>query len=617
MAYRDPAIKKRHFVYFFIILFLMTLWNLGLPELSNQEAFMAVVAKEICENPFTPHLTYQINEGVEVYPLYIRILAMIGWFWPNLLNQEWIIRLPVMLAGMGLVVISMIYCYRYIPNDSSSDSSSPDVPLYASLATGTLIATSLIFWRMTSYANSEIILAFFLTLSWLTFHYLSLNRKYRKWGLWLLCTFSLFLGFQLAGWRVFVLFYLPLCFQKRHYRVWQSLVLPQHFLSLALVILAIIFLPGWNSHHNNFLMALIAKEGDLDIINHWFSFPIKSILYLFPIGICFWVGFCSWYRSLDPSPIFSSFFRRVSISIFLLLWLFPGSSPRQIILILPLLAILSSKDVAILIRRGEYFFAFVWGNLAKFTFLTITTATTFVWLIVFKVIVFEDLNLFANGLFTATSLSFLLFITLVLCFKTGRYPFFLRIFAMIAMMVTSWQMAVVPILSWYNNPHRYHGQEVLSGLTYNRQKSDHSLLLPQDCVVIREAKKVPALPGESYYLNRKIIATNQLEETLLELEKKGETTFYVLTGGRKPELSEKTVNHYEWKAISNICYIERNNTLSTTTKQANSITPENFPSPRTIISFKRAKSEEKFDNEIKARMYCGTLITPTPKSQDE
>lgn len=595
MAYRDPAVKTRHFIYFFVLLAFMLCWNLGCKELSNHEAFMAIIAKTLAQNPFGTILHYQ-ETMVHVYPFHIRLLALLEWLYPGALNYEWVIRFPTVLFTFALIALSSLYCYKKVSRE-------------AALTVGPLIASSFLFARITNYANSELILTFFLTSAWLIYHHLSQGSRYRKWGWWSLCMLCLMLSFQIAGWKVFALFYIPLFIQRKQYRVWQHLLLPQHAVLLILCIIWILLMPGWNMHHDQLFSWLGSQQQETSFFKHLMTFPMGCFIYLLPIGICFWVGFCSWYRTLETNPIFNSYFRRVSLMVLFLLWILPGISPRMMIILLPMLAILHAEGVSILIRRGEYLFKNLWINLWKISFVTSCLMMIFSWLIVLKIITFEDFNLTLSGYPTAIVATFLVFLCLIIGLKTNRYPYFLRIFAMIAILILAWKISILPIQSWYYNPHRLHGQQLNQKL--------QNISPQEDILILREQQKIHELPGESYYIGYPIIATKTLEQKLEELEQQGHTKFYVLTGGKKPELSEEAFTKYEWEAISEICYVERHNQLSAVTRQDNGIIQPEFRSPKTMIYLKRSENTNISGNEIKVRLYVGSLKNQSTEADNE
>lgn len=80
-------------------------------------------------------------------------------------------------------------------------------------------------------------------------------------------------------------------------------------------------------------------------------FPLKCSLYLLPWTFLAWPGFCLAYRPMEKQPVFCSFLRTVVVSVFIVVWLFPGQSARSLLPVLCPLAVLSGMHYALVTRR--------------------------------------------------------------------------------------------------------------------------------------------------------------------------------------------------------------------------------------------------------------------------
>jgi hypothetical protein len=75
------------------------------------------------------------------------------------------------------------------------------------------------------------------------------------------------------------------------------------------------------------------------------------MLRLFPLSLFAWPAFCPAYTPLDKNPVFSRFLKTITMAVFFFLWFYPFSSPRDYIILVPPLAVLSGMNYWLLARR--------------------------------------------------------------------------------------------------------------------------------------------------------------------------------------------------------------------------------------------------------------------------
>jgi hypothetical protein len=610
VPYQDPPTKSKHVAWFVALAILMLGWNFWLPELRNHEAMIGVTARELLVNGHPLALTYH-GEPSGLWPLITWLVSLVGLVADRDLNREVVIRLPNLLGALALGWIAWRQGRRQAGEN-------------AGLMAAALVMGTLVLWRVGTVAGSDTIFAACLAGAW--FVWLRRGKRERHWWqAWFISLFLVLLATLAGGWRALLFFYLPLCFQLHQFHAWRRLASWTHVVALSVVGLALAVLvpvlpPGLSAD------AVLEISDATSWSMHLLLFPVKTAIYLLPAAIFVWAGYCSWFKSMEQDPLAGSFLRRTCMTIFLACWLWPGTSPRILLALLPLLAVLTAQNLEILLRRGHPVLLRFWDWLSR-------AGLTMAWLcLLLSALILSRVVMlvgFSPRLAVILAIGSVMVVLLAwwLRRRAAVQPFWFRWFGAVAVLRLGYVVTVLPLTAWYHNEHRDFGNVVLkTGQPREIESNDpissaevnNSLYekVPRQALVLREKllpvkSTVDPLPGETFYLQRRVLACTDVAKAVKEktgaFAKPGsaEPEFYVLTGGKKP-LNELG---YEWEAISPVCYVERLNTLMAWRKPEPN-PPPNAP-PWTLLALRRVQGPA-IDNEVQARMYKGT-----PKKKEE
>ena len=609
MPYQDPPTKSKHVAWFVVLAILMLGWNFWLPELRNHEAMIGVTARELLANGHPLALTYH-GEPSSLWPLVTWLVSVVGLIVDPDISREATVRLPNLFGALALGWIAWRQGRRLGGGET------------AGLMAAALVMGTLVLWRVGAVAGSDTIFAACLAGAW--FVWLHRGKRERHWWqAWFISLFLVLIAILAGGWRALVFFYLPLCFQLHQFHVWRRMGSWSHVVALAMMglVLALLapVLPGGLS-----AAAVLEVSDTTSWPMHLLLFPVKTAIYLLLTAIFVWTGYCSWFKSQEKDPLASSFLRRTCMTIFLACWLWPGTSPRILLALLPLLAVLTAQHLEILLRRGHPALLRLWDWFSQAGLAMAWLGLLLAVLVSSRVVILVGFSRDLVGLLMAGS-AMVLLLAWWLRRRAPAHPFWFRWFGAVAIFRLCYVTAALPLDAWHHNEHRDSGNVVLkTGQPREVEIDDPSLLpetgansalyekVPRQALVLREAlpvkSNVDPLPGETFYLQRQVLACPDIVKAIKEktgaFYKPGskEPEFYVLTGGKKP-LNERG---YEWEAISPVCYVERWNTLLAKWRMPD-WSPPHGVAPWTVLVLRRIQGPQLYyKNEVQARMYKGT-----------
>jgi Dolichyl-phosphate-mannose-protein mannosyltransferase len=340
-VYKETPFKKSYAIFFIVIVFIVMypLWLLGDRELYWNEGLYAVESTGI-EYWFPvarAHGIMQTN-SFPLFPWLARLLHELSG-----LPITFILR-GIAVAALGGIIALVWHTTRRVAGTKA-----------ATVAAAVMMSTSIIFEK-TLDGYPEMGGMLFLTIAWLLWFYLGTIKN--NWSLaWVAGYFFCGLAFYTIGWTAIIIFTVPLIFMRRPLTIWPKLRKPGFFAGLMLLVgfVMLWFFPYLqNSQALSFLSFPTNTWGNYLV--HLLTFPFEVVFRFLPWSIIAWAPFCVALIPLDKTPVFSRFLRTIAYSLFFLIWLNPSADSRNIIFLVPPVAILSGIYYPIVIRRyGKQF----------------------------------------------------------------------------------------------------------------------------------------------------------------------------------------------------------------------------------------------------------------------
>ena len=316
-------------------------WQLGDRELYWQEGYFASQAMEM-----DYYIPMTFAHGVVIqdsFPLFPWIAAIV--------HNEFGLSMEMTLRFISLAALAGIAVLVWFAAGSAGGTQAAAVAAAMMISTGIVIEKSI-----EGYPHSLMLLA--LTAAWLSWFMLGAGRS--NWsGAWAASLFFVGLAFYTFGLPALIYFFFPMIFMRRPLTIWTKMNKPGFYIGLAVLVG---FLMLWALPHIMFARTFPFKSLEFetgsvsDYLEHLVEFPFDVMLRLMPWTILAWAPFCVEYHPLDKTPIFSRFLRIIVISLFFLLWISPFTEPRDIMVLVPPLAIMTGINYWLIIRRyGDKF----------------------------------------------------------------------------------------------------------------------------------------------------------------------------------------------------------------------------------------------------------------------
>ncbi|QSH42456.1 hypothetical protein P0136_02670 [Lentisphaerota bacterium ZTH] len=319
-----------------VFLIIYSPFQIGARELYWQEGYYAVQANEIKYMlPITFAHGIVIQNSFPFYPLLV-----------SLLHADLGLPLEFSLRALSIMSTAGIACMVWAAGRSAGGLQA------AAVASAVMISSNIVIEKsMDGYPHT--LMLFFLTAAWLMWFTFGAGRG--NWNMaWIASMFFCGLAFYTMGFVVLVYFFVPLIFMRRPLTMWPRLRKPG-FAAGVVIFLGFVLL--WALPHIIYARTMPIKYMTFEpkplyeYIEHFFGFPLDVLVRLIPWTIMAWAPFCVAFHPLDKSPIFSRFLRTIFVSLFFLLWLSPFSEPRDILLLVPALAIMTGINYWLIIRR--------------------------------------------------------------------------------------------------------------------------------------------------------------------------------------------------------------------------------------------------------------------------
>ena len=342
MIYKEKTIRWYWALLILLIAFavIYTPWQLGGRELYWSEGRYAVIATETGVVPMAVTAHHELVP--QVFPLFPQIAALMSCQWG--MPMELSLRLISVIA-LFLIAILVWETARHAAGIPAS-----------AVAVAILISSNIVIEKSVD-GYPETLGLLFLTTGWLAWFWLGTVKG--SWNLaWIASLLFCGLAFYTIGWAGIIYFFVPLIFMRRPLTLWSKLRKSGFYIGVIILLLVILV---WS-------IPLITAKGAIstyaaeeflefdDYWEHLYAFPFDVIVRFFPWSLIAWAPFCVALQPMDKNPIFNRFLRIITISLFFLLWFSPFTEPRDIILLAPPLAILTSSYYYIVIRRYGHLF---------------------------------------------------------------------------------------------------------------------------------------------------------------------------------------------------------------------------------------------------------------------
>ncbi len=479
---------------------------LGTSPLSRLEAIAAIGAAE-------PGVAGGRELGVVTYPLYPWLVTfcrlLVG-------HNEWAVRLPSFAAVLGLSTVTVLFARKAAGADRKA-------------MTTTALMTFLPILMIISgrQASGHSLTAFLLCSAWFLWYWLGHTSK--RWDIVWPLTLALVLAAAFhTGPRAFVLFYLPLFFLRRPFRIWHRLRMVRH-LGVLLPVLAFYLYWIHGQIGSAFLLPLeMVLSEPQGMWSRLLLFPVSSFFLLLPAPFFFWPGFCAAFRTVETDREAASFLRTLIIPLFIFIWLLPRGYPADLAVLTAPLAVLAGMHYDILMRRFRYAFARFVPFVESVVMIVVLAALLFWVFVLTGIVEIEGLPMFYRFLAFVISSAAAATMATVRFYGGKHIPYCFRA-AVISVVITAVLVS---------------GRAPLSGLFNRVEKEQAEMLqsnLPPETPVYNLTSR--ALVKESFYLRRPVVSLH----STAALPVLKEQSVYVLGGYNSP-LSER----FSWNAVSEL-----------------------------------------------------------------
>ncbi len=337
MIYEEKKNGGFSTVLFLVAVFLLTVspWALELRSLYWNEGTFAAIVREIAS--FPPLLTLHGESASGVFPLYpliVKIIHSCGF------SMEFSLRIVPVIALAVLASIVWLCCYR-----ASG--------LQAAAAGTAVMISSMIIIDKGLEGNPVLLTALGIFACWLIWFDLGAWRG--EWGFaWLASGLVAGLLFYTAGWQGLFMTVVPLLFLRRPLTLWAKPRGPGFVFAVGLILLFILAwgLPRWHAGFAGaFRPDYASPEGTGTYLVQLLVFPFEAAFRLLPWSIFAWAPFCPAIIQLDKNPLLGKYLRTLFVVMFCILWFSPETEGRDIVCLVPPLAVLIGLNYWIAVRR--------------------------------------------------------------------------------------------------------------------------------------------------------------------------------------------------------------------------------------------------------------------------
>ncbi len=335
-----PPLQTRNNASFFLLLFaLIYLPGLSFLPLSTPEA-VAALGKVDSGTVSALHHPFLSGQNLVVYPLYNILVEFFKFF---LGTNEWAARMPSIISVLGLCGLSAWLGRRHGGQDGA-------------VAAAVACACSVAAVSAGRQASGHALTALILNAAW--FSWYTLGRDSRKWGVaWIVALGIVLVASFHTGVKAFLIFYFPLFFLRRPIKVWRRIVMVRHLILLAIAFAIYLVFQSEMNGTPITIEALgrwfEAEKGAIQL-SEIFAYPVRWLLFLLPAALLFWPGFCAAFRTLERDRQCASFMRTIVATLSLSMWIVPNTSARDLVILMPPLAVLAGMHYEYLVRRHAH-----------------------------------------------------------------------------------------------------------------------------------------------------------------------------------------------------------------------------------------------------------------------
>ncbi len=311
-------------------------WQLSDRELYWQEGYFAAQAMEM--DYFMP-MTFAHGMVIQdSFPLF-------PWF-AAVVHNEFGLSMEMTLRLISIIALGVIAVLVWFAAGSAGGIQA------AAVAAAMMISTSVVIEKgIEGYPHTLMLLA--LTAAWFSWFMLGVGRS--NWsGAWAASLYFAGTAFYVFGPSALIYFFFPMIFMRRPLTIWTKMNKPGFYIGLAVLVG---FIMLWALPHIMFANTFPFKSLEFEpnsmsaYLEHLATFPFDVAIRLMPWTILAWAPFCVEYFPLDKTPIFSRFLRIIVISLFFLLWISPFTEPRDIMMLIPPLAVMTGINYWLVVRR--------------------------------------------------------------------------------------------------------------------------------------------------------------------------------------------------------------------------------------------------------------------------
>ena len=493
--------------------------QLSIIELHNDEAVFGHLARGIQYNQSLFFPSYY-GETTSILPLYPSLIAFFDLF----LSTDVAVRIPSVL-GMTMMIYAAAYmAYRHQSRLSA-------------IVSGACMMSSLIAVNLAAKGSANILGSAFIAVGWCVwFEYSRYKKDWQK--AWIFaCLFSL-MAFFTFGFKGVLYFFLPIFFLRRPTDVRKRFLHPTFLGIFATMLLFIVlyYILNHNIKLSNNISSFSLLSGENLFSEVYFSnfikFPFQALIYFLPWTFLSWPAFCEAFNAMEKDRILFHVCRTLSVSLFLLVWLLPGTQVEDLLPTLVPMSIMTGMHYQILIRRHHL----VLKTLTSWIFkIVLTISIAMIGFFLYNIKSLEEILIGKTFLIVN---SILLVLSILICaffIAKGKryYPIWLRM--IFATLCFQWCF-----LSIKSIPNMQHSTKKRVGHKINKQ-------LPEDQRTVYYYLPELALSrshAQLLYVDRMVI---NIPEQLAE--ETAPTEIYLVSGKQKPTAITNDPSFYIWEEI--------------------------------------------------------------------
>lgn len=336
-VYEEKVLKWYYAVPFLALAFMLIypFYQIGDRDLYWSEGDFATMALEMQGIPPLPLAHGEIIP--DTYPLYPMLVGLV---YKSGASMEFSLRI-VSIIALALIVILVWETGR-----QGMDT------LAAAVASAVMLSTVLIAEK-TVDGYPDMLALLFLCCGW--FIWYNLGATASNWNMaWLSGFFFCGLAFYTIGWESILYFVTPLIFMRRPLTIWQKINKSGFYTGLAVLAFFILMwgIPRWIAGTDIPFSNLPLETASIkSYVVQLFSYPFEVAIRFMPWLIFAWAPLCVAFHPLEKNPIFSRFLRTILISLFFLLWIMPDTKGRDMIILVPPMALLIGMNYSLAVRR--------------------------------------------------------------------------------------------------------------------------------------------------------------------------------------------------------------------------------------------------------------------------